>query len=461
MKKILLVLMALVAVFMTGCGGDGGGVPTALIRGVAVDSAGTALSGVTVTVGSASAVTDAGGIYELPVTPGANIKVSAAKSGYVSPFKIVAALDGQTVPVNFALRAVGLSENLTGMSAAAKTVTDPRGTVVVLPAGSVVDADGNAVNAASVAVTTSMPNDPGFTNTFPGFFIGNNAGVSTPIESFGFITVDITCGGQRCNLGAGKTADIAIPVAAGADPGTATIELWSLNETTGIWAYESLATRDATGSPVVYRATVSHFSTYNLDRPISNAIPFNVTVKDGAGAPVANAQVVFDSTNESGGGRWQGRAMTDATGKAHFPVVPPGNIAVQATAGSQVGDASSYTVVNGVGEVNITLYTAVTRSFTVVYLADAVEMPAAGSYVSVSSGGEGGSGHSYVSGITNASGGVALSLRSGMGFYNYNANVTVGTVSYALYGNASTVDAIPAKWILLPGSTGNGGTPLF
>jgi len=51
-----------------------------------------------------------------------------------------------------------------------------------------------------------------------------------------------------------------------------------INTTTGKWVYESDATRDATALPVVYRANVTHFSAYNLDRPITNSTELKVTV---------------------------------------------------------------------------------------------------------------------------------------------------------------------------------------
>jgi hypothetical protein len=459
MRKFNCVLLAMTIVLalISGCGGsssssNNNSPPQTLLSGVATDESGSVLSDVTVSVGTGSVKTVADGTYSLPVIPGTDLKVNAAKPGRVNTFHIISISSGQSLKVNFSLRAVGSSTPLTGMDSAPKAVTEPRGATVTLPAGSIVDSTGAVVTSATADVTTSLATDPNYTDNFPGQFVGTRTGLpDAAIESFGIITVDITSGGKKCNLGSGKTADIAIPVASGADPDTTTIDLWSLDETSGKWKHEGLATRDASASPVVYRATVSHFSTYNLDRPISTGMPFNVTVKNSAGASVAGATLLLKSTS-SNGAVWEGRGTTGADGTYRFPLFPAGSISLIARSGGLVGNGYSYETINGEAKMTITLIQTVEKTFTLVYVpTGGVEIPAANATMSIfSEGVAGGGGQSSAN--TDAFGKVTFYLPEGAKFYGYNASVTVGGIHYNANGQALSLSLLPAKLTLLPGT---------
>lgn len=450
--KQTLLSMAFLTL-LAGCGGGGGGGgggAATQIQGVVTDNMGVPIAGVAITVGTATTTTDALGMYTLAVSPAANLKVAAAKAGLAKTFDIVTLANGQTVPLNFTLQAVGKSNALTGMSTNPTVADSARGATVTLPAGSIVDGNNNVIDAATVDVTSAVPSDRNYTDKFPGLFVGNTGGgADTAIESFGYVTVDINCGvGKTCNLLAGKTADIAIPVAVGADPGTPTIDLWSLNETTGKWVHEGTAARDATVNPVVYRATVSHFSSYNLDRAIPNAIPFAVTVKNKNGAIVPGAQVVITSSNSNGGAASESRGVTNAAGIAEFASVAPGSISVIASSGNLAGSGYSYDVVNGKAVMEVTLHQTVQKTITVVYLDNGVEKTAPSSTsVSVMSEGTG-AGHSFFSAILNAQGQAVLKLQPDLSFYSYNASVTINGTTYSLNDSVTSLNALPSKWVL-------------
>lgn len=454
--KQTLLSMAFLTL-LAGCGGGGGGGGAATqIQGVVTDTMGVPIAGVAITVGTATATTDALGMYTLAVGPAANLKVSAAKAGLAKTFDIVTLANGQTVPLNFTLQAVGKSNVLTGMSANPTAADSGRGATVALPAGSIVDGNNNVIDNATVDITSAVPSDRNYTDNFPGLFVGNTGGgADTAIESFGYVTVDINCGvGKTCNLLAGKTADIAIPVAVGADPGTPTIDLWSLNETTGKWVHEGTAARDATVNPVVYRATVSHFSTYNLDRAIEDAIPFTITVKNESGAIVPNAQVVITSTNNNvnGAGVSEGRGTTGAAGTVEFASVAPGNVAVTASSGNLAGTGYLYDVTNGKGSMTVILYPSTSKQISVVYLENGVEKPAS-SATEVFVMSTGSSGHVNSNAVLNANGQAVLILRSGLSNYSYSAYANINGVSYSLNGTVASVAAVPSKWVM----TASGG----
>lgn len=351
-----LILMAFVlAMLVAGCGGgSGGGGSSAVVKGLVTHANGTPFGGVTIKSGAATTTSLANGSYTLSLPAGVNRKITASISGCADTFHVISLTAGQMVPLDFSLNTIGSSTSLHNLTTLPATVTDPRGAEIKLALNTVVDNTGAAVDNAVVSVTTGLPSDAKFTDSFPGLFVGSVSGLDTDIESFGFTTVAITSNGHACNLRNGTMANLAIPVAPGSDPGTQTIALWALDETTGKWIGAGTAQRDSTGSPVVYRAQVSHFSTYNLDRPISQPLPFTITVKEFGGSTVAGASVLITATNQTGGGKWAGRGITGVNGTVFFPNVPQGSVAAKALAGNQAGNAGSYDVANGAATMTIT-----------------------------------------------------------------------------------------------------------
>ncbi|MBI2298906.1 MAG: carboxypeptidase regulatory-like domain-containing protein [Armatimonadetes bacterium] len=315
------------ALLLHGCGGGGGVVALAGVRGIVTNALGAALSGVTLRSGSVTTTSGADGSYSLSLPAGAGRKVTASRAGFVGTFQVVTLAADQTAPMDFALNPVGQSTALTSLLSTPAVATDPRGAEVHLAANTLVDSNGAAVDSATVAVTTALPSDAKFGASFPGLFIGIQNGTDADIESFGFVTIDITTNaGLACNLKPGATADIAIPVAPAADPGTPTIDLWSLDETTGKWLFVVAATRDASGSPVVYRGTVTHFSTWNLDQAVmyaNDAPPVTVHVwNTTVGTSLAGASVVLSTTNKTNGAKWESRGVSGVDGSIAFASVP-------------------------------------------------------------------------------------------------------------------------------------------
>jgi len=454
-RVLLWLAVAALAALLAGCGGGGGGgvATTAVVQGLVSDNLGAPLPGATIAVGAATATSDADGAYTLAVVPGANVKVTASRAGLTSTFKVITLTVGQTMPLNFTLIPVGKSNALANMDTTDTVADSGRGASVTLPAGSVViEGTDTVVTDAVVEVTNAVPTDPGYAGNFPGMFVGTQNGADVAIESFGYVTITITSGGQKCNLGAGQTAEIAIPVAVGADPGTPTIPLWWLDETTGKWIHEGDAVRDATVNPVVYRATVTHFSSYNLDRPIEDAIPFTITVKRADETPVAGASVVITSTNNTGGGIWEGRGVTGADGTVRFETVAPGLVTATAAFGTLAGDGYGYELAGGEATMTITLLGTVERTFTVVYDDNGVEKPAANIEVYIWAEGQG---HNTINVTTNAQGVVTLNVTAGMPHYGYGGSITVDGKTYSLYENAESLDGIPAKWVLTLTQTPN------
>lgn len=316
-----------------------------MLRGVVSDSTGAPLAEVVVTAGSATTRTDSRGSYSFAASAAKGLKVEASQAGFVSTFRIVDLSIEQTITLNFTLSKVGTNNTLTNMRNTTTIAKDPRGAQVIFQPNSVVNSTGESVDSANVAVTVSLASDKGYAETFPGLFAGVKDGEERPLESFGIVTVDITSStGEKSNLRPGMTAELTMPVSPTADPGTATIDLWSVDETTGLWIYEGVATRmkSEVNQAVVYRANVTHFSTYNLDVWISSPTRLEVRVLNCDGMLVQGAQVTYTMSSTSMG-VISGMGITNSSGIMTFSTIPGGMLYyIYAVAGDEY--ENSYTV---------------------------------------------------------------------------------------------------------------------
>lgn len=241
-----------------------------------LDGAAVAGAAVSLVGGGASGVTDANGRVGLSVGVGAELVVRVQKSGYADQV-VVHALPvgaGDDGLVEATLRPRDAAQTLADAKAGG-TLRGRAGATIVLPPDALVDAAGapvtGAVDIAMTTVDVTAPNAGGF----PGRFDGVRAdGGRTPIASLGTVEFALSSGGRRLQLAPGKSATIEIPisgavlldgarVAAGA-----TIDLWSLDEASGVWIQEGtgtvVASADAPGG-VALRAQVAHFSWWNAD----------------------------------------------------------------------------------------------------------------------------------------------------------------------------------------------------
>jgi|GEM_PF-1235084 len=451
-RGLILPSIISASLVVTGCGsndddkvGTPSQTPSATISGKVTNSLGVPISGATVTAGAATATSNTDGSYSLKVTPSATaLKVEAKKTGFVATLDMVPLVSGQSTPVDFRLQTVGSSNLLTNLKTNNTTATDGDGVVVVkFSPNSIVDSTGNPVDTATVDVTTNKPAAAGYTDSFPGLFIGTRNGTEIPIESFGYANIDISCGTAKCNLGTGKTAEIAIPVYSGADPSTPTIELWSLNTTTGKWQYETDATRDASTLPVVYRANVTHFSAYNLDRPIVDKTELKVTVTNNS-SPVRSAVIVVTSTSNSGG-VWEDRGITGSDGTYTFPVVPAGTVSAKAALGSLKGVGYGYDIQSaGKATMTITLAQLLSKQIFFYRMVDGVKTPVSGAAIQAFGESQGGMGAPF-SGFTGADGKLNIELVNNAMFYGISANVTINNISYHANINTNNFASIPSE----------------
>jgi hypothetical protein len=271
-----------------------------IVMGKFTDENGAAVSSVSVTLDSTTIASNEQGFFVIEqVTAGTDKVLKYSKTGYAPGTKVVNVVAGQESFANLSLKAVGISQQLTG--SAGGTVTDDRtdgqNGSITIPANGVVNAAGAPVSSYTVELTTLLPSDPNFTSLFPGKFLGGSTPGSTanpqPLISYGVVNVDLKdAQGNKLFLASGAKATINFPIDPAHDPGTATVPIWYLDENTGVWIQEGSATKSGS----FYTADVSHLTPWNVDVMMPERSTKVVEVVGLDGALVQNAFVIVEGT---------------------------------------------------------------------------------------------------------------------------------------------------------------------
>jgi hypothetical protein len=280
---------------------------------------GAVLANATVTVnGAAAGKTDANGRLTVDTPAGGNFLVRASLAGYGDALMRVDLQNGGKATHKLVLvRTAGTAGTVTADVTKPITATVPGSSAgVALQANSLVDAE-TKLAATGNATITITPIDPASqTSAMPGSYLYATPGGPRALESFGAINVRLAdVNGKRLQLAPGKTAGIRIPVKTRALSLPATIPLYYLDETIGIWQQEGTAAlkRDAvTGD--YYEGVVTHFTYWNADMP-QETITVKGCVKNGVGGlPPA------DTTVSSEGVDYSGASYTWVDAKGEFTV---------------------------------------------------------------------------------------------------------------------------------------------
>jgi len=255
---------------------------------------GTPIPGVAVTLSTGqSASTDDNGFYSFGgLTSGNKVVARFKADGFASTSK---SLTVGTTPGCVFLAPAGETKMISADSGSTQRSSD---SAVTLEAGTLVDADGNPVSGEVALTTTFLDPSTEGVMAFPGSFddAETASGGATSLESFGFAVYDLEQNGKPVNLADGATADIEYVLPDNAQNrfiAGDTIPLWEFDDDTAMWVEAGqgqigLAT-DGSGR-LAWFATVSHFSSWNCDAPITekHCLTGRV-VADGAG--VAGAEV--------------------------------------------------------------------------------------------------------------------------------------------------------------------------
>lgn len=232
--------------------------------------------------------------------------------------------DGQTLFVVFEPKASTFAELLAADIATGATASDAK-TDIEFSANPFVDANGDLYTGdVQVQITTFDASDPNDLEAFPGDFVGvdneEGDGGETAIVSFGFVDVNLFDPDLNpLAMGAAATATLNFPVTGLAGDET-TIPIWYFDEALGLWVREGEGAVDQ-GSGMI-SAEVTHFSTWNADKPITLTDCVKGVLQDEDGNPIAGIGVT---------GLGQGRGASDADGNFCVNFYPRASFDIKAT----------------------------------------------------------------------------------------------------------------------------------
>lgn len=267
-------------------------VSTDSVSGTITDINGTAIAGASVTIGSQTVITDASGHYSFAnVTPAQRVKINVSHPDYLANSRIIVVSDTE-VTLDIKLGTPKASLTFDSVSGG---IVSHDGASVDLPANGYVDSNGTTYTGE---VTVNMSYYPITTQSgraaFPGTFEGIDGNTTFPIQSYGFMNVELTdANGNALNLDGNSTATLTFP-RDNTISSPSTIPLWYYDEAQGYWVEDGQATRSSDYSS--YVGTVTHFTSWNLDVKGPRAT-FKGCVEDENGTKIQNAKVQFRSAN--------------------------------------------------------------------------------------------------------------------------------------------------------------------
>jgi hypothetical protein len=329
-SKLHIVTLVLLSLFLVQCQKEasytGGPDPvietplpiTAHLQGNVFNENDAPAAGVTIRVGSKTAITDSKGYFRIldAALDKRSALVTAEMNGYYKAFRSFAATSGTNhVEIKLIKRNVtGTIEAVTGGE-----VSVANGAKVQLAANGVVVASTGAAYTGTVNVYAAYidPTSNDIDRTVPGSFMANDANnTRVLLASFGMMAVELSSPtGEKLQVKTGTTAKLTMPIPSSLQSSApATIPLWYVDEQTGIWKEEGSATK----SGGVYVGDVKHFTFWNCDLP-NSTIPISFIVKNAAGEPIVHVHVSIVRASQPNQGMVHG--YTDSLGQGN-PLVP-------------------------------------------------------------------------------------------------------------------------------------------
>jgi Bacterial Ig-like domain len=332
----------LLATLIAACGGGGAGggagtqpapSATAQLDVAVIDSLGRAVAGASLNSAGDTATTNSEGRASLSVATGSEQLISVHKDGFAEQVKVITLAAGSTGARLQAMLIARQAPLTIAAVEAGGSVTGTDGVKVTLPAAALVTSNGQAVSGAVQLNLTPVDVTQLDVGAFPGLFEGTRTGgARTDIASFGTAELVPMQGGQKLQLAAGKTAEIELPLYVTRHPDGADVQvgdkiaLWSLNAATGLWTQEgegTVVTSASVPTGLALRATIAHFSWWNVDVSTSRAF-VDLIVN------VPGTAVVPPGTNAAVEGRIVAGAGPTWTATATVPLATPTRLFVPA-----------------------------------------------------------------------------------------------------------------------------------
>ncbi len=269
---------------------------TAGLQGYVVNQNGDSIANAIIKVGTEMAITDVTGFFHISklTLDGNTTLVTAQKDGYFTGYRVFAATSGCNQVL---IKLTGRTAAGTISASSGGKVSLSNGVTISLPANGVVTALSGSAYTGDIKVYAAYIDPTGydFSKTVPGSLVANDKnGKRVLLASFGMLAVELeSSAGDKLQIKDGNVATLTIPIPSSAlGKAPATIPLWYIDEKTGVWQEEGMATK--TGN--VYAGTVKHFSFWNCDYPM-NAVSLSMTLKTPDSLPLVNAPVRITAYN--------------------------------------------------------------------------------------------------------------------------------------------------------------------
>jgi len=285
------------------------------VAGFISDESNKPVAGAQVIAGSKQAITDAYGYFKISntVLPKVAGNIQVVKAGYYTTWRSFTSPENKEAFVRVQM----LTRTETGIISATTggTVTAADGAKVTLPANGIVTAANGAAYTGQVHVSV-RPIDVATAANFQRATPGDSRGMDTSgllkyLKSSAVVAVELTNNtGDRLQIAPGFTATVTMPITpALAAAAPASIVLWSLDETTGLWKQESTAVKSGN----TYVGTVKHFSFWDaaVGIPLVN---FTAQVLNSNLQPLANVPVVITYAGQPLNAGHSAFGYTDANG---------------------------------------------------------------------------------------------------------------------------------------------------
>src|SRR6478752_2777616 len=286
--------------------GIGGGTGTVVnpspvqgnVTGKIIDNNNNAVAGATVKAGSNTTTTDNRGLFRFN-----NIQldkyaavITVEKTGFFKGYRVFSASANNTNFVKLKLVPKSLIGSIDAV--AGGSVNLPDNSKITLPASGIVVRSNNQSYTGSVKVYAAVidPTAADISQIVPGSFQGTDAdNYRVILTSFGMLAVELEGNsGEQLQIATGKTAKLRFTIPSSLrSTAPATIPLWSVDETTGLWKQEGNATKGTD----YYEGDVSHFSFWNCDVS-SQTVFLEMTIVTAEG-PLSHVQVKLTRPNGS------------------------------------------------------------------------------------------------------------------------------------------------------------------
>ena len=293
-------------------------------------------AGVVVSIGSQSTTTDSNGLFvlkDLELNAENRWIVEFSKDDYVTTQKIVESNDDQ---LSYSLNVIMTLPDVTklvDLTQEQAVNLNQNQLSIVLPANSVNGGDENS----SISLTYGDPSSARGKELFPGDYSATNdltESADIILESIGFMDISITSETGQDLSELSEPADVTLRLPAIYQTGGEkeaefshgdSIAWWSYNEIEGTWLREDAdpstevlddAMVEEVEGVLYAKAKITHFSWWNVDRPIEEHACVSVKVVDSSGNPKANRPVFAEGISF----QFTDTALTNSQGIANLTV---------------------------------------------------------------------------------------------------------------------------------------------